>query len=117
MFPARPFDRKVDVKHNIIGKDYFKVMHIPLFAGRQFGRQDTATSQPVAIISEAMAQNLFPAGSPIGRTYSIGSPDGVAAPVEKHVIGIAKDVMRVVEARDYIDYPAASPRSPPKYNR
>jgi predicted permease len=102
--PGKPFDRKVDVKHNIIGNDYFKVMHIPLIARRQFGRQDTATSQPVAIISEAMAQNLFPAGSPIGRTYSIGSPDGVAAPVEKDVIGIARDVMRVVEARDYIDY-------------
>ena len=47
-------------------------MRIPLIAGRQFGPQDTATSQPVAIISEAMARDLFPAGSPIGHTYSIG---------------------------------------------
>ena len=102
--PGMPFNRNVNVKHNIIGNDYFRVMRIPLIAGRQFGPQDTATSQPVAIISEAMTQNLFPGGSPIGRTYSIGSPDGMEAPVEKQVIGIAKDVMRVVEERDYIDY-------------
>ena len=102
--PGMPFNRNVDVKHNTIGNDYFKVMRIPLIAGRQFGPQDTATSQPVAIISESMARNLFPAGSPIGRTYSIGSPDAIEKPVEKQVIGIAKDVLRVVEERDYIDY-------------
>jgi predicted permease len=102
--PGIPFDRKVDVKHNTIGNDYFKVMKIPLIAGRGFGPQDTAASQPVAIISESMARNLFPAGSPIGRMYSIGSPDAIDPPVQKQVIGIAKDVMRVVEERDYIDY-------------
>ena len=104
--PGKPFDRNVNVKHNIIGNDYFKVMRIPLIAGRQFGPQDTATSQPVAIISESMARNLFPSGSPIGRTYSIGSPDGMEAPVEKLVIGVAKDVKfnNVAENLEYIDY-------------
>jgi predicted permease len=104
--PGKPFDRSVDVKHNIVGNDYFKVMRIPLIAGRQFGPKDTATSQPVAIISKAMAQNLFPAGSPIGHTYSIGSSDGMTAPVEKQVIGVAKDVKfnDVAEPQEYIDY-------------
>jgi predicted permease len=96
----------VDVKHNVTGNDYFKVMQIPLLAGRQFGSQDTVTSRPVAIISEAMARNLFPAGSPIGRTYSLGSPDGMEAPAEKQVIGVAKDVKfnNVAESQEYIDY-------------
>lgn len=106
MVPGKPFDRRVNVKHNSIGNDYFKVMQIPLVAGRQFGPQDTATSQPVAIISEAMARNLFPAGSPIGRTYSIGSPDEMEAPAQKRVIGVAKDVKfnNVAESQEYIDY-------------
>lgn len=104
--PGKPFNRNVNVKHNIVGADYLKVMRIPLVAGRQFGPQDTATSQPVAIISEAMAQNLFPAGSPIGHTYSIGSPDGMEKPVEKQVIGVAKDAKfnNVAESQEYIDY-------------
>ena len=106
MVPGIPFDRKVDVKHNIVGTDYLKVMRIPLIAGRQFGPQDTATSQPVAIISESMAQKLFPSGSPIGHTYSLGSPNGMDPPVEKQVIGIAKDVKfnNVAEDLEYIDY-------------
>ena len=104
--PGKPFDSKVNVKHNIVGNDYLKVMRIPLVAGRQFGPQDTKTSQAVAIISEAMARNLFPAGSPIGHIYSIGSPDGMEKPVEKQVIGVAKDVKfaDVSEPQQYIDY-------------
>jgi hypothetical protein len=67
-------------------------MQIPLMAGRSFGPQDTATSQKVAVISEHMARTLFPAGSPIGRTYFIGSDDGVEPPLEEQVIGVVKDV-------------------------
>lgn len=106
LVPGKPFDRNLNVKHNIIGNDYFKVMRIPLVAGRQFGTQDTATSQAVAIISEAMARKLFPAGSPIGHTYSIGSPNGMDKPVEKQVIGVAKDVKfgGMAEPQQYIDY-------------
>ena len=134
--PGKPFDRNVNVKHNIVGNDYFAVMRIPLIAGTSFGTQDTATSQPVAIISESMARNLFPSGSPIGRTYSIGSPDGMEAPVEKLVIGVAKDVKfnNVAEKLEYIDYlpytqrgwgfedfevryTGSSPPSPPKCSR
>jgi predicted permease len=104
--PGMPVDRNVNVKHNIIGDGYFKVMQIPLVAGREFGPQDTATSQPVAIISEHMARTLFPAGSPIGRMYSTGSPDSLDKPVEKQVIGVVKDVKfyDLQEQAMYIDY-------------
>ena len=99
-------DRHVNVKHNIIGDAYFKVMGIPLIAGREFGPQDTPTSQPVAIISETMARKLFPPGSPIGRTFKIGSPDTNETPVEKTVVGVVKDVKfdDVQEPSVYIDY-------------
>ena len=94
-----------DVNHNIIGNDYFKVMQIPLIAGRPFGPQDTATSQKVAIISEHMARLLFPAGSPIGRTYLLGTEDdGKPAPLL--VVGVAQDVKfgSLSELADFIDY-------------
>ena len=102
--PTRNDD--VDVKHNIVGNDYFRVMQIPLIAGRSFGPQDTATSQRVAIISEHMARELFPAGSPIGRTYIIGSTDNGETPKQFQVIGVARDVKfgSLTELTDYIDY-------------
>ncbi|HEY6447697.1 MAG TPA: ABC transporter permease [Acidobacteriaceae bacterium] len=95
-----------DVKHNMIGNDYFRVMQIPLIAGRAFGPQDTAGSQRVSIISERMARELFPAGSPIGRTYTIGSPDNPGEQLHPIVIGVAGDVKRgdLTHPGDYIDY-------------
>jgi predicted permease len=104
--PGMPVDRNANINHNIIGDAYFRVMQIPLVAGRAFGPQDTATSQHVAIISEHMARNLFPAGSPIGRTYVIGSTDSVESPIEVQVIGVAKDVKlhNLQKSAKYIDY-------------
>lgn len=102
--PGVPYDENVNIKHNTIGSGYFSTMQIPLVAGRNFGPQDTATSQRVAIISESMAKNLFPVGvNPLGRHYY--------APKEKPendrlVIGIAKDVKfrDLNEETQYIDY-------------
>src|SRR4029077_19937401 len=71
-----------------------------------FGPQDTATSQKVAIISESMARNLFPSGSPIGRTYFLSAEDDVDPASAKQVIGVAKDVKfdDLTEPLTYIDY-------------
>jgi predicted permease len=104
--PGMPVHRDVDVNHNVIGNDYFRTMQIPLIAGRAFEPQDTATSQRVAIISEHMARNLFPAGSPIGRTYALGAADSGETPVQMQVIGVAQDVKfgSLTETPRYIDY-------------
>jgi predicted permease len=104
--PAMPVRHDVNVKHNIVGNDYFRVMQIPLIAGRWFGPQDTATSRLVAVISEHMVRELFPAGSPIGRTYTIGSVDNGETPTQFEVIGVAQDVKfgNLTEQTDYLDY-------------
>ena len=104
--PGMPVNRNINVPHNIIGDAYFKAMQIPLVAGRGFGPQDTATSQKVAIISESMARNLFPSGSPIGRTYFLSTDDDVDPASAKQVIGVAKDVKfgDLTEPLTYIDY-------------
>jgi predicted permease len=104
--PGMPVNRDANVSHNIIGNGYFATMQIPILAGRAFGPQDTATSQHVAIISERMARTLFPAGSPIGRTYFIGSDNSLDSPRETQVIGVARDVkfQRLEKPASYIDY-------------
>ena len=98
-----------DVKHNVIGNDYFKAMQIPLLAGRTFEPQDTAASQKVAIISERFAKLYFPKSNPIGRTYHIGGPN---SPWEMQIIGIAKDVkfQSLDENTTTLDYLAYSQR-------
>jgi hypothetical protein len=65
----------VNVKRNVVGIDFFKVMRIPLISGDPFGTQDTKTSQSVAVVSEHMARTFFGDTDPIDHTYNIGSPD------------------------------------------
>jgi predicted permease len=104
--PGMPVDYSANVRHNIIGNQYFKVMQIPLVAGREFGPEDTATSQRVAIISQHTAKTLFPAGPVIGRTYTIGNPNSAEALLQEQVIGIARDVKvgGLEETPKYLDY-------------
>jgi predicted permease len=54
----------VRFRMNYVGADYFRVMQIPLRAGRAFEPSD----RQVAIINENMARRLFGDRDPVGRT-------------------------------------------------
>jgi predicted permease len=47
--------------------DYFQTMGIPLVAGRLFNAGDHRTSQPVAIVNEVLARQLFPGEDAVGK--------------------------------------------------
>jgi putative ABC transport system permease protein len=53
---------------------YFKVMSIPLAAGRGFETADRANAAFVAVINQAMADRYFPGQNPIGQTIQILGP-------------------------------------------
>ena len=69
--------------------DYARVMGIPLRRGRFITAQDTATSQPVIVISEATAKLVWGDGDPIGTEVRIGGADRGAW---RTVVGIVGDV-------------------------
>jgi len=103
--PGATYDDHVYVRHNVIDNDYFRTMQIPLLAGRTFGTQDSTTSHRVAIISESVARDLFPASvNPIGRHYFLGKDPNPERDVE--VIGLVKDVKfsGLNEPQQFIDY-------------
>jgi len=50
---------------------FFKTLHIPQLTGRDFADSDTADSMPVAIISDALAREHFPDGTPLGRRLRV----------------------------------------------
>ncbi len=76
------------LRNNIVGKDFFAAMGIPVLQGRIFGPQDTNKSQKVALINEAAVRKFFPTGSPVGKRFGIDGPQSTES---FEVIGVVKD--------------------------
>jgi predicted permease len=65
--PAAPNGTGGTVIYRTVTPDYFRVLQIPIVAGRNFTREDrTATSNPM-ILSQMLASRLFPGQNPVGR--------------------------------------------------
>jgi putative ABC transport system permease protein len=71
-----------------IAPSYFHTLQIPVLRGREFADNDTATSQPVVIVSEMLAKRYWPNEDPIGKRLR---PEIPKAPFYT-VVGEAADV-------------------------
>ncbi len=70
---------------------YFNAMQIPLLAGRDVSEADTADRDPVAVINESFARQIYPGDNPIGRKFILNL--GNTKPHE--IIGVVGDVRLV----------------------
>src|SRR5215469_3102557 len=55
------------VNYEISSPDYFRLLGIPVMAGRTFTDSDTLKSQAVAVVNESVARHFWPRQSPIGH--------------------------------------------------
>jgi predicted permease len=76
-----------------VSPEYFRVMEIPLLAGRFFSRQDIPSAPPVTLISKALAQRYFPNQDPIGKRLNFGFPPNPGT--AREIVGIVGDVRDV----------------------
>ena len=86
--PGFPEGQSRQVRNNVVGPGFFAAMGLPIVAGRNFGPQDTANSQLVAVVTESMAKRFFPNSSPLGKRFGITGPES-AGKIE--VIGVVPD--------------------------
>jgi putative ABC transport system permease protein len=77
------------VNFNVVSADYFGVMSIRPTRGRTFTSAEAGRGDPVAVISEAMAQRFWPGQDPLGRRFAYG-PNNAAADMVQ-VVGVVKD--------------------------
>lgn len=80
-----------DANYSVISPGYLKAMRIRVLRGRDFTEQDTETSQPVAVISSAMARIYFPNQDPLGQRIWFDSFN----PKREHwltIVGIVADI-------------------------
>jgi predicted permease len=84
-YTPRP-NEDMEVRFNVVGPGYFRLLGIPIALGREFMDADREGTLPVALVNEAFARQYWPGQNPIGKHVGRG-PN--APPVE--VIGVAKD--------------------------
>jgi putative ABC transport system permease protein len=81
-----------------VSPEYFRVMEIPLLAGRFFNHHDVSSAARVSVISQTMARLYFPNQDPLGKRLVFGfPPDGGVA---REIVGIVGDVRDVALGQD-----------------
>ena len=75
---------------NSVSAGYFEQLGIPLLAGRGFTKTDREGAEPVAVISQGLADRYFPSEEAIGQRLGLPSPEGEL--VWRTVVGVAADV-------------------------
>jgi putative ABC transport system permease protein len=95
--PSMPIDlegkmlaagHEILTRYRAVDQDYFRTLQIPLLQGRAFSEHDTASSVPVAVVSESLARNYWPGESAIGKRIKPRLAGGSWC----IVVGIAADV-------------------------
>ena len=81
-----------------VSTGYFRMLQIPLLAGRSFDESDSMSRPRVALISKTMARIYFPAQDPIGKQLRFAFPPDSDAPRE--IVGIVGDVSDVGPGTD-----------------
>ena len=82
-----------------VSPEYFAVLEIPLSRGRNFTREESLTCAPVAMVSEALARQLWPDSDALGQSLQLArdarSTLSWQTPLRfptAHIIAIACDV-------------------------
>ena len=73
-----------------VSPGYFRLLNIPLLAGRDFTEHDKSDSPLVVILSNSTVKKLFPNENPLGRQIFFGVDNGTGLVAE--VIGVVGDV-------------------------
>jgi predicted permease len=86
--------RAIDAVFSIVGRDYARVLGLPLLGGRDFTDAELApgSSERVAIIDEALAQRLWPGEGALGRLIEFLDAEGAERARPIRIVGIVPAV-------------------------
>jgi putative ABC transport system permease protein len=78
----------------MVAPRFFAVLGVPIVAGREFTDDDRAGSEPVTIVSQSVAQRLFPNGDAVNRHLTWTDPvfSIYGKPVPSRIVGVVADV-------------------------
>ncbi len=80
----------VDAEMRNASPNLFNTLGVRLLRGRRFAAADLANSQPVAIVSRALAERLYPGVDPLG--HRISNDASSEKPVWRAIVGVVDDM-------------------------
>ena len=78
-------------RFRIVSPGFFAVLGVPIVAGRDFTDKDGGTGELTALVSQSVAQRVFPGGQALGRRLTWRDPI-TGRPHPSRIIGIVADV-------------------------
>jgi predicted permease len=102
--PPSPGEPHFTALWNAVDSDYFSTLRIRTLAGRDFTGSDRSGSQPVAIVSQAVARRLWPNEDAVGKffVWHDSAADGSISPTRIEIVGVVADLAsgRPTEVRE-----------------
>jgi predicted permease len=89
-FRGHEFEVGIRVDMNTVAPDYFKTMGISMLRGRDFSERDKTGAPLVAIVSQQLAQRLWPGEDVVGKRIEWPSWQGEPRPPVE-IIGVSAD--------------------------
>jgi predicted permease len=65
---GKPSNAEQTFRLNLVSKEYFPILRIPLVQGRLWDESETHRGAPVVVVNQAFVKLYFPAGDAIGHT-------------------------------------------------
>src|SRR5688500_16391434 len=91
-FTPEPGEENPRARFRIVSPGFFAVLGVPLVAGRDFTAEDRARGEAVVIVSESVAQRLFPNGDALNRKMWWTDPYFGPKPFPRRIVGVVADV-------------------------
>jgi predicted permease len=86
--PEPPASKDTQALWSVMQAEYLDTLGVRVVAGRGFSSSDTADSNPVILISQAMAKEMFPNESPLGRRIRSWRDENKY----REIVGVVADV-------------------------
>jgi predicted permease len=84
-----------------VSPGYFRALRIPITQGRGPSASDTATSQLVGIVNQALVDKYLRNVNPIGQQIVLEKPTGIVQPVT--IVGVSGNVMQFNSIGDPVE--------------
>lgn len=83
-------DENISMDYQVVSRDYFSTLNIPVLRGRSFAASDTENSARVIVINDAMARRYWPNEDPVGKRMAIGESSKDTS--WRTIVGVVGDV-------------------------